>query len=948
MNPRGWVDPHLGFVALMLTIAAGCLSHPSDAAEIERFTDEVTGKRWTFSPVESRLLVEFSPDLSSSARRQLIEAYGLREERPFLKPYAFGVYQLPERDRAREILNELRRDPRVRGADLARRDQDGFTKDFLPAELTVQFRPTVSTSRIRDLLAREGSRIVRKQWTPGYYRVSVPPGSDVFDAMKRFRTYPEVEFAEPSGLSYDDATNFPTDPLLSEQWHLENTSQLQGWTAGADLRIQDAWTITRGRSDVVLCIIDTGVDLDHPDLRNNLVPRNGEDWDFSSDLRQAPSDFAGHGTACAGIAVATADNGIGGSGVAPGCLVMPLKVDLTSGLNANRADAINYAASRKEDFSAMILSLSWGLSSGDYLAVHAAIRNAWSRGCLLFAASGNANGPISFPARYPEVIAVGASTPCDERKSPTSCDGETYWGSNYGPEQELVAPGVRILTTDRTGSFGYSPGDYTSTFNGTSAACPGAAGVAALVFSANPTLSNLQVRTILQATAADRVGSIEEDPPGPDDAMGHGRVDAAKAVRWATDHPLLQIQNRRLREFALHNHNGRIEPGEWGSVDFELLNAGTAKSQEIEILLSTDRPDLVVPIPRLIRMEGLQVAESGPVTRRLMFSTNRKARCGETVGFTLEIREGEELLRSEFSLTFGADSPWFFDDFESDRGYFSPESSNEDSPWARVEVLETKSPIFAWFSSAVGAIKDDRLLLSTSNLPERATLSFWQRYGTESGFDGGVLEISVDGGGSFTDLEPYFLKGKYDLVLSQAFSNPLGGRRAWSGHSGTAMHEVRVDLSDFAGASVLLRWRLGCDSSVAGDGWAIDDVSILVPRCAPNSTSLDAALHVEPRPSPRGVGFEVRLELHSNVSRSQRLRLHSWILLPDGERIQLLPRFTRETSLPGGGRLSSSKLLESLGPIDPELAGPAVLILRVTDRESGALLALETAALEIE
>ena len=109
-----------------------------------------------------------------------------------------------------------------------------------------------------------------------------------------------------------------------------------------------------------------------------------------------------------------------------------------------------------------------------------------------------------------------------------------------------------------------------------------------------------------------------------------------------------------------------------------------------------------------------------------------------------------------------------------------------------------------------------------------STLSFWHQYKTEYDYDGGVIEISTDGGATWSDLGPYITANGYTGMLSSDYENPLGGRMAWTGNV-IAWTEVTVDLSSFAGQSVNIRWRLGCDSSLGADGWYIDDVRIASP-----------------------------------------------------------------------------------------------------------------------
>jgi subtilisin family serine protease len=154
------------------------------------------------------------------------------------------------------------------------------------------------------------------------------------------------------------------------------------------------------------------------------------------------------------------------------------------------------------------------------------------KGCVVVFAAGNANGAIIYPARAnPGVLAVAAISPCGERKSPTSCDPESFWGSCFGSALDIAAPGVLIPTTDLTGTDGYDTGDYTLTFNGTSSATPHVAGVAALILQANPNLTQGQVVEIIEKCGR-KVGTYNyQNTPGRPHGdwhqeMGYGMLDA--------------------------------------------------------------------------------------------------------------------------------------------------------------------------------------------------------------------------------------------------------------------------------------------------------------------------------------------------------------------------------------------------------------------------------------
>jgi len=394
-----------------------------------------------------------------------------------------------------------------------------------------------------------------------WFMLEMKEGTDVEAAVARYAEDPSVESAQLDYRAFPAV--IPTDPMYAASWGHNNTAQLPGldWggtydhtlsttvgTPGFDANAQVAWDAPQGfgSASVIIAIIDTGADIDHPDL--NLV--TGYDFGDSDSNPDDNSSGGGHGTCCAGIAAAKANNGIGACGIAPGCKVMPLKVANSAGSMYFSAiqNALYYAA----DHGASIISMSLGAAISSDPATDTAILYAYNAGLVILAATGNENkSTISYPAINANVIGVGAASPCGDRKRSSSlssecnpgvstdpngytCDGERWWGSNYGTNTANAAGAVDILgptilpTADIAGSGGYRTGDYEPFFNGTSCATPYVAGVCALIKSANPTWTNVQIRTQLVNTAIDIVNV--ESAAGWDRRAGYGMVDAAAAV----------------------------------------------------------------------------------------------------------------------------------------------------------------------------------------------------------------------------------------------------------------------------------------------------------------------------------------------------------------------------------------------------------------------------------
>jgi subtilisin family serine protease len=265
-----------------------------------------------------------------------------------------------------------------------------------------------------------------------------------------------------------------------------------------------AWSTTKG-TGVKVAIVDTGIDMDHPDLAANI--KGGFNALAPRGKYKDPNNFDddnGHGSHCAGI-VAAIDNEIGVIGVAPEAWLYGVKVldGAGFGYDSDIIEGIEWCV----DNSMQVCSMSFGGYEDDQ-AFRAAIDAAWNAGIVMVAAAGNDGyeEPDLLPAGYPTAIAISAM----------DSDDSIVWWSNYGDEIELAAPGVSIYSC-------YKRGGYT-TMSGTSMACPHVSGVAALVLAVHPSYTNDQVRQTLWNTAED-LGASGWDP-----YYGYGLVDAEAAV----------------------------------------------------------------------------------------------------------------------------------------------------------------------------------------------------------------------------------------------------------------------------------------------------------------------------------------------------------------------------------------------------------------------------------
>ncbi|MFD2717738.1 S8 family serine peptidase [Hymenobacter monticola] len=377
---------------------------------------------------------------------------------------------------------------------------------------------------------------------PAMYLIALPAGTDARQALLDYQQtglfrYVELD-AEGQGGGVQSVT--PNDALYSRQWYLKNngTFSLSPARAGADIKMEDAWSISQGDSSVTVAIIDSGIKLDHPEFAGRIwrnrreIAGNGIDddnngfvddvrgWNFVSNTNN-PADDMGHGTNVAGIIGANGNNGIGYAGVNWACKLMVCKglTAQNTGFYSWWTSGIYYAV----DNGARVINMSLGGTSTSQ-AMQDAITYANQRGVVVVACMmNNNNGVVNYPAGMTGVISVGATNPNDTRANPFSWSATS--GSNFGPHISVVAPGNYIYGLDYASNTNY--GVY---WGGTSQATPQVVGLASLMLTLRPGLTPAQVKAIIQNTADDRVGNPVEDAVGWDPYYGYGRINAPRAL----------------------------------------------------------------------------------------------------------------------------------------------------------------------------------------------------------------------------------------------------------------------------------------------------------------------------------------------------------------------------------------------------------------------------------
>lgn len=652
---------------LVIFIIAGAVTQVLQSQEYYAYSPN---GRINFSVVNSRALIKFTAGLSVEEQERI-----LAEQQIFESIRSSGVTTMVDAKLVRikasvttpvliSTLGRLQLQTRSieYATPILTNGNDTTTLIGLSQRIVVRRKPTTTLNEMNQVMARMGI-IFEKDYpfdeerlthyllnTSNTGKASIEIAATLYEGGLFDFSEPDYTVMKIGGGNGDGSPNKPFpdnkwdglmvigDDYYPLQWALNGKSSTTFGGDSPGMGVDKAWAITKGSPDIKIAVFDTGVDLNHEDLKKNLLP--GKDYtgkgtplggcDINSDN---PNEA--HGTLCSGI-IAADNNSIGIRGVAPNCKIIPVKVATSLGdgtfefiSSSKMAEAIEWAY---KEADASIYSMSFRVSYDIAPAVSFnALKKAMTsgrggKGCLVVAAAGNhiggdgKNNINPWPAKQPGVLAIGATTPCDQRKTlaspndskcnkinfekmvhqdedqyyaknPDGTIGELYkidpsltfieliglyasdFSSSYGNELFACAPGNFIISTDIMGkkginfgklsswtnttpiksepfSFGneyvitvklprpleiLDPAGNYSYFGGTSAAAPHAAGVIALMLSANPSLSAAVVKFILGGNC-DKVGGEIYSGPGVtrSEKMGYGRINAYNAVSSAT------------------------------------------------------------------------------------------------------------------------------------------------------------------------------------------------------------------------------------------------------------------------------------------------------------------------------------------------------------------------------------------------------------------------------
>lgn len=553
------------------------------------------------------------------------------------------VYQVPT-DAAHKSLDSRKRSlrmmPDIQFAGSVLTDNQTGEPVVYTENIFIKFMDNAVPDQCRTIIHDAGLTIKREiSYATNAFFLEAPEGTgvQVFDMALALLSRDDVEYCHPELIRYR-----AQHAIAPQQWHLKSTT-LNGTPISASANVEAAHQITTG-AGIVIAIIDDGIDIDHPDFSGAGKIVGPRDASQNNDNPRPKSPRDNHGTPCAGVACANGRKQ--SSGVAPDAKLMPIRLALNLG-SQDEADAFAWAA----DNGADIISCSWGPTDGEWwnpddprhqrqvplppssrLAMkYATDKGRDGKGCVILFAAGNGRESVDNDgyASYRRVMAIAACN--DSGKRTVYSDyGQAIWcafpsdDSGHAPFDHPAPLSPGIWTTDRRGTAGYNDGfvtgadaagHYTHSFGGTSSACPGAAGVAALVLSVNPDLKWQHVRSILRR-CCDKIDPQEGqyDERGHSPFYGFGRLNAAKAVQLAQPEPrnnviILRTFNTPLPD--LQTMRTTLEVGETAPIRKLVVHIDITHTHIGDLKVT------LIPPPRLASSPITLHNQTGGATRNL-------------------------------------------------------------------------------------------------------------------------------------------------------------------------------------------------------------------------------------------------------------------------------------------------------------------------------------------
>jgi len=497
------------------------------------------------------------------------------------------------------------------------------------------------------------SRIREYSEAFGTYVAEPLPGADPGEWFKRWQQDHRILYIHPNQRV--NLLAAPNDEFFAAQDYLKQ------------IRAPEAWDLANENASITIAVVDTGVDLNHPDLKDNLVP--------GVNLVQpgrAPQDDHGHGTNVAGVVGAVAGNGIGVAGLVWKAKIMPVKAIEADGLGEEHklGEGIRYAV----DNGAKIVLLCVGLHRYSPFLKEVA-EYAESKGALLVSATGNKGQSVNYPAAYPTVLAVGG----------VDTDKRVIIDSNYGPEVDLVAP-WKVYTTALGGKYAEQ--------EGTSMAAPQAAGVAALVWAKYPSMEPYEIRSLLRQTAED----IEHR--GWDPYSGYGMLRADRALREAARTDIYEPNGSRASAKTLPVDtmvSGELQNGR--DDDWFLINAPYSGTVELKL---QPAPGATGPLPAVTVTHFRSENDQGVTYRDALNTTPRLkvAKGTSHIRIRYADRNASESFRYLLTPVFHIDADAFEDNDRQFRAYSIPAGRQtikgtfhrlNDQDWFSVDIKESGS-----------------------------------------------------------------------------------------------------------------------------------------------------------------------------------------------------------------------------------------------------------------